>query len=231
MINIAICDDNIIDVNYIESLVIKWGKNNNINYHIDKFTSAENYIYSKLESVNYDILLLDIEMGNMDGVTLAKEIRKNDKLIQIIFITGYSDYILDGYDVAALHYLMKPINEEKLNQVLIRALEKLTLNEKVINLTIGGEMMRIPLHEIVYLEVFKNYVTIYGKQEYKIKKTLGECEKLLDDRFFRIGRSAIVNLNYISRVTKTQVIMSNGVCILLPRGMYDSLNRAIISHT
>lgn len=229
MIKIAICDDNLIDVNYIEKLVIKWGTANNINYHIDKFASAENFLFTKNE--NYDILLLDIEMGKIDGVTLAKEIRKNDKIVQIIFITGYSDYILDGYDVAALHYLMKPVKENKLNQVLTRAIDKIALNEKCLNLTISGEMVRIPLQEILYLEVFKNYVTIYGKTTYTIKKTLGEFEKLLDDRFFRVGRSAIVNLNYISRVTKTQIIMSSGACILLPRGMYESLNRAIISNT
>lgn len=231
MINIAICDDNLVDVSYVESIVIKWGNSNNISYHIDKYTSAENFLFACDNTKKYDILLLDIEMEKIDGVTLAKEIRKNDKIVQIIFITGYSDYILDGYDVAALHYLMKPINEEKLKQVLTIAMEKLVLNEKVINLTISGEVYRIPLQEIIYLEVFKNYVTIYGKEEYKVKKTLGECEKLLDDRFFRVGRSAIVNLNYISRVTKTQIIMSSGACILLPRGMYESLNRAIISHT
>lgn len=65
-------------------------------------------------------------MGAMDGVTMAKELRKSNDTVQIIFITGYSDYISEGYEVAALHYLMKPVKEEKLRSVLDRAVEKIT---------------------------------------------------------------------------------------------------------
>ena len=64
-------------------------------------------------------------MGDMDGVTMAKQLRKNNDIVQIVFITGYSDYISEGYEVAALHYLMKPVKEEKLCSVLDRAAEKL----------------------------------------------------------------------------------------------------------
>lgn len=94
------------------------------------FSSAEASIFHYVENKEYDVLLLDIEMGNMDGVTLARQIRKSNKNVQIVFITGYSDYIAEGYDVEALHYLMKPLKDEKLFDVLDRAVNKLVQNEK-----------------------------------------------------------------------------------------------------
>lgn len=80
----------------------------------DSFSSAENFLFYYAEECDYDILLLDVEMGAMDGVTMAKKLRQSNDTVQIIFITGYSDYIFEGYEVAALHYLMKPVKEEKL---------------------------------------------------------------------------------------------------------------------
>ena len=168
-------------------------------------------------------------MGNMDGVTLARQIRKSNKSVQIVFITGYSDYIAEGYDVEALHYLMKPLKEEKLYDVLDRAVSKIMQNEKHLVLNTFDEMIRIPLHEIIYIDVDRNYVTVHSNKDYTVKKTLAEIEKELDERFFRIGRSAIVNLKYISRVTKTDVYLNNGIILQLPRGIYEALNRAIIN--
>lgn len=133
--------------------------------------------------------------------------------------------------MAALHYLMKPVNQEKLFSVLDRAAKKLLQNERCLNLMLSGEMVRIPFYEISYLDVHQNYVTIHGKQDYTIKRTLGEFEKELDERFVRVGRSIIVNLSYINRVTKTEVSLSCGEKLPLPRGAYESLNQAIIMYT
>ena len=85
---------------------------------ISLFTSAEHFLFSYGREKDFDILLLDIEMGDMDGVTMAKKLRQENHAIQIIFITGYSDYIAEGYEVAALHYLMKPVREENMGSPL-----------------------------------------------------------------------------------------------------------------
>lgn len=228
-VHFAICDDNNIDSNYVSNLVNKWANERKYQINIDIFDSAEAFLFHYDGNKDYDILLLDIEMKKMDGVTLAREIRKTNKSVQIVFITGYSDYIADGYDVEALHYLMKPLKEEKLFVVLDRAVNRIIQNEKYLLLNYYDETIRIPLHEIVYIDVDRNYVTIHSNQDYTIKKTLGEIEKELDKRFFRIGRSVIVNLKYISRVTKTDVFLANNTILQLPRGVYDSLNRAIIN--
>ena len=87
------------------------------------------------------------------------------------------------------------------------------------------------MHEIRYLDVQKNYVTVHGKQDYTVKRFLGDFETELDDRLFRAGRGLILNLKVISRVTKQEVHLSDGTVLTLPRGAYESLNRAIIERT
>ena len=192
--------------------------------------SPESFLFQYAEQKDYDILLLDIEMQSMNGVALAKSIRKENDAVQIVFITGYTDYIAEGYDVAALHYLIKPVSEDKLHEVLNRAAIKIRKNEKALFLSSSGEAVRIPLYEIKYLEVQKNYVTIHAKNNYTVKKTLGALEQELDERFYRMARSYIVNLSYIDRISKSDVFLSDGTVLPLPRGQYEPLNRAFIKH-
>ena len=228
---IAICDDSQADRDYVASLVRRWASEGNRTAHIEAFSSAESFLFHYAEESDFDILLLDIEMGGMDGVTMAKRLRQSNDTVQIIFITGYSDYIAEGYDVAALHYLMKPVAPEKLFGVLDRAWEKHRRNEHCLNLELSGEMVRLPLYEVRYLDVRQNYVTVHAKQDYTVKRTLAEFEAELDEQFFRVGRGMILNLKQIRRVTKKEVVLADGTVLPLPRGSYEPLNRAIIERT
>lgn len=137
----AICDDSAADCKYIRKLISEWAQERNITVNAEEFPSAESFLFRYAENKTFDLLLLDIEMDGMDGVTLAKRIRRENEAVQIIFITGYSDYIAEGYEVAALHYLMKPVNREKLFSVLDRALEKRRQEEGCLNLELSGEML------------------------------------------------------------------------------------------
>ena len=226
---IAICDDSEADRQYVLNMVTTWAARAGHVIHTDTFNSAENFLFHYAEENDYDLLLLDIEMGEMDGVTMAKQLRRTNDTVQIVFITGYSDYISEGYEVAALHYLMKPVKQEKLFAVLDRATEKLSKNEKVLNFEVSREMVRVPVYQIRYADVFGNYVTIHAAQDITVKMTLGDLEKQLDERFYRVGRSVIVNLTQISRVTKAEIKLLDGTAIPLPRGAYDGINRAIIN--
>ncbi len=228
---VAICDDSVQDAEFVKTILNGWAARLQLGISVEMFASAEQFLFRYAEDKDWDILLLDIEMGPMDGVSMAKTIRRDNEAVQIVFITGYSDYIAEGYEVAALHYLMKPVNRDKLVTVLDRALEKRRQNERCLNLEISGEMVRIPFYEICYLDVQLNYVTIHAKRDYTAKRTLGEFEKELDHRFTRVGRSMILNLKYIQRVTKMEVHLSNGTTLPLPRGAYEPLNRAIIQYT
>lgn len=226
---IAICDDLAADRTYLSVLSQKWGKKNHYFIQISEFTSAENFLFHYEDKKDFDILFLDIEMGEMDGVNMARRLRKVDQNIQIVFITGYADYISDGYEVDALHYLMKPVKEEKLLEVLDKAAARLARKEKMLNLVAAGEMIRLPMYQIRYVQVNGNYITIYGEQEITLKMTLSELEEKLDQHFFRAGRSVLVNLMMISRVTRRGIYLTDGRVIPLPRGAYESVNRAIIN--
>ena len=228
---IAVCDDESRDAMFVAELLNRWAEDRQVEILAECFPSAESFLFRYAEDKSWDILLLDIEMGAMDGVTMAKRVRRDNEAVQILFITGYSDYIAEGYEVAALHYLMKPVREEKLFSVLDRAVEKRKQQDRFLNLSLSGELVRLPLYEIRYLDVHQNYVTVHAKEDHTVKRTLGDFEKELDERFCRVGRSMILNLQYIQRVTKTEVRLSDGTVLLLPRGAYEPLNRAIIQHT
>ena len=228
---VAIVDDSETDAQFVRDLLIDWSENRQLGIQAQIFSSAESFLFRYAEDKDWDILLLDIEMGAMDGVTMAKRVRRDNEAVQIVFITGYSDYISEGYEVAALHYLMKPVNREKLLTVLDRALDKRRQQERCLILESAGELVRIPFYEIRYLDVRQNYVTVHAKEDHTVKRTLGDLEKELDNRFFRVGRSMIVNLSFIQRVNKTEIRLSDGTVLPLPRGAYEPLNRAIIQHT
>lgn len=228
---VAICDDCAEDARFVNEILNEWAHARGADVNTEAYPSAESFLFAYDENKAYDMLLLDIEMSGMDGVSMARRVRAENKTVQIIFITGYSDYIAEGYDVAALHYLMKPVNREKLFGVLDRAAERLKTSQRCLNLDMGGEMERIPLYEIRYIDVRQNYVTVHAMRDYTVKRTLNEFEKELDGGFARVGRSMIVNLNRIRRVTRAEVVLNDGTALPLPRGAYDMLNRAIIQNT
>lgn len=228
---IAICDDEPTICNLLKTIASKWAKKKNKRVKIQTFSSAESFLFTYEEDKSFNVLLLDIEMPGMNGVDLAERIRKDNKSIQIVFITGYMDYISQGYDVEALHYLLKPIDEDKLFQVLDKACERISLSEKVLFIESKGEMVQIPTHSITYAEVDKNYITIHTNEgKFTKKQSLKDLEVELDNGFFRTGRSFLVNLRHIRKTSKTQVELKNGENIPLSRGRYEAINEAIIKY-
>lgn len=169
-------------------------------------------------------------MGSMDGVALAKAVRKAGGTMQIVFVTGYSDYIAEGYDVEALNYLMKPVDAAKLFDVLDKAVARMRRDSRCLDLQCAEWLMRILLADIRYLDVRRNYVTVHADRDYTVKRLLGEFEAELGDGFCRAGRAMIVNLRRIRCVGRSSVQSTDGTTPL-PRGAYEPLNRAIIDQT
>ncbi|MCD7752851.1 MAG: LytTR family DNA-binding domain-containing protein [Lachnospiraceae bacterium] len=118
---IGICDDEKSTREYLERLLKEWGQECGEPVETVGFVDAERFLFAWEECRDFDVLLLDIEMGRMNGMELAGRIRESDEDVAIVFITGYDEYIGQGYEVAALHYLLKPVAKEKLYQVLDRA--------------------------------------------------------------------------------------------------------------
>ena len=176
---IAICDDEQKDRDFVAALSRRWAEQRGNTVELTEFSSAEQFLFCYGEQSDYDILLLDIEMGQMDGVQLAKQLRQKNETIQIVFVTGYSDYISEGYEVAALHYLMKPVREEKFFSVLDRAADKLRKNERTLTLECAGEVVRVPLYQIRYVDVQHPYVK-HTTKKYNSEKQKTQATKIVD---------------------------------------------------
>ncbi len=227
-VKICICDDSSEERAFINTLVREWSRQSGTDVSVCEFPTAEAFLF-EYEDLVPDLVLLDIEMPGMNGVELAKRLRERNKLIQIIFITGFSEYIAEGYEVAALHYLIKPVSPKKLFSTLDRALEKQEIDGRKIVFKTSAETVQLLLYEIRYIEVMKNYITVYAEGSYTVKRTLKEIERELDERFLRVGRSYIVNLHYVSRVTRSEIFLRGGESVPLPRGAYETVNRAIMN--
>ena len=130
----AVCDDDQDYARYIESLAAHWARAAGTALEVERFPSAQAFLFRYEERRDFDVLLLDIEMDGMDGVALAKAVRRDNDDIQIVFVTGYADYIAQGYEVSALHYLTKPVDPDKLSQVLTRAVGRLRRNAPALTL-------------------------------------------------------------------------------------------------
>lgn len=225
---IAICDDEQNQIEYITSIVASWSAHEGHGCEIRTFASAEAFLFEYEEDKAYDILLLDVEMKNINGIELAKRMRKDNNRAEIIFITSHFEFVGEGYEVDALHYLIKPISAEKLTQVLTKAAEKISVEPPSVVISCEGETVKLYEADIRYVESFLHYIVIHTKdKEYKIKENISVFENRVSDDFYRIHRSYLVSLKHITRISRTSVNIGNTE-LPLSRGKYDDINRAFI---
>ncbi len=229
-LKIAICDDEQNQIEYITSLVSSWSAGEGHSCEIRTFTSAEEFLFQYEDNKTYDILLLDVEMKNITGIELATRIRKDNNRAEIVFITSHFEFIGEGYEVDALHYLIKPITADKLAQVLTKAAAKLSIEPPSVVISCEGETVKQYETDILYVESFLHYIVIHTKEkEYKIKESISAFEDKLSDDFYRIHRSYLVSLKHITRISRTSVNIGSTE-LPLSRGKYDDINRAFIEH-
>ncbi len=224
MITIAICDDDENQINTLKTLLNEW----NSQAFIMEYNSAEQFLF-RYPDHPCDLLLLDIEMGEMNGMELARSMRAKGDMLPIIFITGFSEYIGEGYDVEALHYLIKPVEKTKLFQVLDRYADRHKANNRVI-LPVGDESVCVNSDDIVYLEAFgkKTQIALNSGKDIVCTCGLSAAAEKVGNGFVSCHRSYVVNIGFIASISKTEVTLDNGKKIPLSRRLYDSVNRAFI---
>ncbi len=225
---ISICDDEVGQLKYLSDLLIKWSKNRNIMISIKKYMSAEAFLFSYPDEP-CSLLLLDIEMGELNGMELAKKLREKGDMLPLLFITGYSEYMNEGYEVDALHYLMKPVNEEKLFSVLDRYIMRNPADKSIL-LDCADGIVRVSLDDILYCEADKKNCLINlkkGEQLVCLSGISSLREKLGDD-FILCHRSYVVNIRYVKSITKTDAILDGEKTIPISRRLYESVNKRFI---
>lgn len=226
---IAICDDERTQTQNLTQKLYAFAETRHKHFEIQAYSSAEAFLFAYRENRDVDILFLDIEMGRMNGIELAREIRADNETVQIVFITGYPDYIGEGYDVDALHYLLKPVDTQKLYEVCERALANLQKQPRFHLLPVGKEVVRVYEKDILYAETQGHYLRLVTKKgEHRLRMTLPELSTRLGDSFFKCSRSYLAGLLHVSRITKTSVILEDGTELPLGKGLYDEINTALI---
>ena len=137
-----------------------------------------------------------------------------------------------GFDVSALHYLMKPVSKEKLHQVLDKAVSLLSKKESNIIIKADGQNTIIKLTDIVYVESFGHYISIntVDKKEYTVKIGINKFVEELDKSFVIPHRSYIVNLKYVKTITKNSIILDDNKEIPMAKNNFDDVNKAFINY-
>ena len=161
----------------------------------------------------YDILLLDIEMSEMDGMAAARRIRERDDKVVIVFITAAPQYAISGYEVRALSYLLKPLPWFAFSQELKKSIDMVRRNgDDSMLIETGNGQMRLNLADILYLESIRHTIVIHTLEgKLSINGTLKDMEaKLADHHFFRSNSCYLVNLKHVTGVADQDCIMSNG---------------------
>lgn len=228
-LKIAICDDEQNQIEYITSVVTLWAKKSRHIVDIKPYSSAKTFLFDYSEEKDFDILLLDIEMPEVNGVELAKAVRKENFTVQIVFITGYYEYFSDGFDVSALHYLIKPADERKLIPVLDRAANNLSYRQRSVLLTSPEGDVKVSLADIQYVKAENVHIEVHTVSEiYRSRISLAKFAEQLDETFIKVHRSYIVGLKYVKRISRTDITMINGDLIPISRGMYDEIHTALI---
>ncbi|MCL2189842.1 MAG: LytTR family DNA-binding domain-containing protein [Defluviitaleaceae bacterium] len=231
-LRLAICDDEAPQRLYLHGIVTKFAQTRATSVIIDVFESAEQFLLGS--ATEYDIILLDIQMGALNGVELAHKIRKENERTAIIFITALPDFVQEGYEVSALHYLTKPVSENKLLEVLDKAaarFSKEAQEKPSLLLPVDGAQRRIPLADILYIESLAHYVLITTVTHvHNVKMPISKLEALLDANFIHCHRSYIANIRHISKITKTDITFENGKEIPLSRRLYGTVNKAFAAH-
>ena len=228
---IAICDDEAEQRKYLLDIVMAWARKSHHLVEIKQYVKAESFLFDYEEEKDFDILLLDIEMSEVTGIELAKVVRKDNLAVQIIFVTGFYEYFSDGFDVSALHYLIKPVDERKLCPVLDKAVQNLAYRQRSVLVTTSDADVKVLLADILYVEAENVYVVVHTKRgNYRTRMSLAKFIEQLDETFFKVHRSFVVGLKYVKKITKTEITMVNGDIVPISRKLYDEVHSALIKY-
>ena len=205
---LGLCEDNCLHRNflkrYIEDFFIEFK-----NYEVLEFVSGEDLLSNYPN--NLDLLFLDIQMSNLNGMDAARKIRELDIKVEIIFTTAVLDYVCEGYEVNAYRYMLKPIDYNIFKNNMSKCIENI-IKKKSYYLTISdkSKLIKIKFDDILYIETSKRQLIIHTTNGYEvIKMSMRKLEKFLNKDFFRCHNSFIVNLEKINKIDVSDIYINN----------------------
>ena len=217
-LNIAVCDDEKVIREQINELIGRQRQDVNIEFYV----TGDELLAAKKQ---FDIVFLDIQMNGTNGIETARLLRERNENTILIFITGLREYVFDAFDVAAFHYLLKPIEESKFTEVFQRANKELEKRKKQrqepLFIKIGKRSITLEKDNILYIESRAKKVGIHTTREtIEAYASMNELERQLGGGFYRCHRGYLVNLAYVAEYNGESITLSNGECVYLAKERY-----------
>lgn len=233
MYRLAICDDEACCVEENRKMAANILQEMSVEFEIECFSTTEQ-LYEVLEKSpqRYQLLLLDIKFSNQNGMELARLLREKQLQTDLIFITGYDSYALEGYDVRALHYLLKPVDIQKMKKAIQSAYARqYKLHPLVVQH--NGQTLSVPFGDILYIESFYRRIILHlaNQQQISISGTLATIlEKLPKQHFAQCHKSYCVNLATVKRVQRYQVLLEGGQTVPISKSQFEQFKTAFCQY-
>ena len=228
MFRIAICDDERQFRKRIHDILIEYMNENDILYEIDEFESGKDFISLGINLAKYDIVFLDVNMDELDGMETAQKIRKVSNDVFIVFVTAFITCAPQGYSVGAIRYILK--NNVNFPELIFECMDAISLNmnyvaqKKKFNFNEGTKI--VALERLLYIESRLHKLEFYIMEDklkkYSIYGKLDELEKELQGNdFIRIHQSYLVNLQYIQDMKRYNAVLTDGGCLAVSKARYN----------
>lgn len=228
MLKIAVCDDEKIYLKRIEDMLrLMLDKNGISIYKIDTYLSGNDFFQNN-KIFEYDVIFLDINMPEINGLEVARKIRENRPDILLVFITAFMDYALEGYKMEVIRFLLKDMLEEMLPECVETVIRKLSLQARKLKYSFMEGEKEVPVDSIYFIESQKHkliYHILDSKLiQYSLYDKLDNAEKeLFPYGFLRIHKSFLVNTKYIQNVVNYKVQLNNGMILPVPRERFQKI--------
>lgn len=223
--NIAICDDNIVQVRKIENLLENYFSEKKLPYELFSYTDSK-VLLKDSEKNKFDIAFLDVEMNPINGIETGEYLRKNLPNIILIYVSGYIDYSVQGYKVQAFRYILKRDLDVLFKEDMDAALLQYGRINDCFTYKKDGETIIVPYRDIVYLMSCERKVTVYtdnGETDTFYAKLDGLEKQFEYHNFLRVQQSYLVNLKYALKLSNYNIYLRNNIVIPVTKRNYQQL--------
>ncbi len=230
MIRIAIVDDDITTCHTIEQQLHQVSQELMCRVSIDVFQSGESFIETTEQYEQYDLIFLDIELIEMNGIDVGDYIRstQHDQYAQIIFISAKQGYLKRLFEIRPMNFLEKPISIEQIRKSL-RTYIDLFPEDEIFRFRIGKAIRQLSYRHVLYFKSDNKEVVVYtNNEEFRYFGKLSDVASLTPGFFLRIHKSYLINQNYISLFCMDSIRMSNGDCVPVSRQYQKETRRKIM---
>lgn len=223
----ALCDDDKYITDEVKNLLLEYAKKSRVSITVDEYPNGEELLNS---DKNYDIIILDYQLGTTDGLSVARELKKRSAVSSIIFLTAYPQFMIDAFEVNTFRFLLKPIDKAKLFQALDDYV-RIAIADYPITIIENKEIKKIKTSSICFVEADGKYSKIHlNNKIIHCSKTLAAVAKLLPSCcFVKTHRSFVVNLHYVKSFSSNMVFFTNGESAFISKTYCNSFKSAYLN--